>query len=225
MSAKDSECNFRSKSQPHFHIHTCALDNSMAASLEEEKEQFFGALYRLEHLSDDEEAAMHVQKRLEQPLEACLATDPVSVARPLTSAVETEAQPLQRPASPHIAVALERRQTPPKRKQPPSAVPPLEMVSSKSSRNKKNTTLKPIPEVGQFFRGSVFYFIPNNNVAAPRKLRIQRALEYGAVWERVWSGRVTHIIVDGTLTMSDVLKHFHMKKLPVSVLPLINRPC
>lgn len=58
-------------------------------------------------------------------------------------------------------------------------------------------------------------FFPNNEINPARKLRIRRAVEYGATWAKDWTKSVTHIIVDKDLEMKDVLKHLKMDSIPV----------
>jgi DNA polymerase IV len=60
-------------------------------------------------------------------------------------------------------------------------------------------------------------FFPNSDVSPLRRLRIQRAQEYGALWARIWGDNVTHIIVDKGLTFQDVLRHLCLKTFPVSL--------
>lgn len=191
----------------------------MATSQEEEREQFFSALYRLDHLSDEEDVPVSTTAPPQHPPAANVASENVPSQRSIAPIISTQALPRERSSSatPIVAddeppqKAIERKRRP---VTAPISPPPL---SSKSRKSKKSAKSRCIPEAKQIFRGSTFYFIPNNNVAGPRKLRIQRALEYGAIWERVWSALVTHVIVDSNLTMSDVLKHFRLETLPVSV--------
>lgn len=82
-----------------------------------------------------------------------------------------------------------------------------------------------IPPADQIFNGLTFYFIPNNDIAAPRRKRIEKGLQYGAVWEKVWPGSVTHVIVDSNVAMKDVLRILGLDKLPVSYFPLQRYQC
>lgn len=68
-------------------------------------------------------------------------------------------------------------------------------------------TLKLVPEQQQIFKGLVFFFFPNSVVSPLRRLRIQRAQEYGALWARTWGDNVTHVIVDKGLAFQEVLKY------------------
>ena len=59
--------------------------------------------------------------------------------------------------------------------------------------------------------------MPNDDVAAPRKLRIRKAMEFGALWVREWRENITHVIVDRNICYQDVLKFLKIPSLPVSV--------
>jgi DNA polymerase IV len=195
------------------------LDETMAASQKEEKEQFFRSLYQLDHLSDDDVPLMPTPKLSYRSPSAKVTARAVQVSRPLAPSIAPEDVSLQQSVASEVASEPEPQQNPKTRTRRPTTVqPPPRLVSAKLSKGKKRPKFRIIPEAEQIFTGSTFYFIPNNDVAGPRKLRIQRALEYGAVWERVWSARVTHVIVDSNLTMPDVPRHFRVEKLPVSVL-------
>lgn len=64
-------------------------------------------------------------------------------------------------------------------------------------------SLKMAPESEQIFRGLSFYYIPDNDVAPIRKIRITRAREHGAQWIRTLHG-ATHAIVDKNLAYKDI---------------------
>jgi DNA polymerase lambda/DNA polymerase IV len=60
-----------------------------------------------------------------------------------------------------------------------------------------------VPESAQVFRGLSFYYIPNNDIAPARKLRIAKAQEYGARWVRDLVD-ASHVIVDKHLEYKDI---------------------
>ena len=60
-----------------------------------------------------------------------------------------------------------------------------------------------MPEAAQIFRGLAFYYIPNNDIAPARKLRIGKAQEYGAQWVRDLAV-ASHVIVDKHLGYKDI---------------------
>jgi DNA polymerase IV len=70
-------------------------------------------------------------------------------------------------------------------------------------KRKRQLATKTIPESAKVFRGLAFYYIPNNDIAPARKLRIARAQEYGALWVRNLS-EATHVIVDKNLVYKDI---------------------
>ncbi|KYK58610.1 DNA-directed DNA polymerase X [Drechmeria coniospora] len=59
------------------------------------------------------------------------------------------------------------------------------------------------PEAEQIFKGLVFYYIPDNDIAPARSLRIKKAQEYGARWARQVP-TASHIVVDTGLDYSSV---------------------
>lgn len=68
-------------------------------------------------------------------------------------------------------------------------------------------------------------FVPNNDTSIPRKLRIRKAMEWGALWVREWRDGVTHVIVDKALCYDDVLKALKISSLPVRILILGLSDC
>ncbi|UNI14960.1 DNA-directed DNA polymerase [Purpureocillium takamizusanense] len=61
------------------------------------------------------------------------------------------------------------------------------------------------PEREQVLRGLALYYIPNDDVAPARRLRIGKAREYGAAWTHSVAG-ATHVVVDKALEYRDVEK-------------------
>ncbi|KAH8425888.1 DNA-directed DNA polymerase IV [Aspergillus melleus] len=98
-------------------------------------------------------------------------------------------------------------------------------ASMSSSIGKRKRKYSPIvvPEQQQIFKGLSFFFFPNNDVSPFRRVRIQRAEEYGARWARSWGDEenITHVIVDKGLTFQDVLKHLKLETFP-STIALVN---
>ncbi|KAJ5107447.1 hypothetical protein N7456_004122 [Penicillium angulare] len=86
-----------------------------------------------------------------------------------------------------------------------------------ASKKRKPNNTKIIPENQQIFKEFVFFFFPNNDISPSRRLRIQRAQEYGALWERQWSKSITHVIVDKGLGYQDLLKHLKLDPVPEKV--------
>ncbi|BAE64174.1 unnamed protein product [Aspergillus oryzae RIB40] len=65
-------------------------------------------------------------------------------------------------------------------------------------------------------------FFPNSDVSPLRRLRIQRAQEYGALWARTWGDNVTHVIVDKGLAFQEVLKHLCLETFPKPNIALLD---
>ncbi|KAE8150068.1 hypothetical protein BDV25DRAFT_172437 [Aspergillus avenaceus] len=86
-----------------------------------------------------------------------------------------------------------------------------------SGKRKRSVVLKSVPEQQQIFKGLVFFFFPNSDVSPLRRLRIQRAQEYGALWERKWRDNITHVIVDKGLAFQEVLRHLSLETFPPNV--------
>ncbi|KAK5658777.1 hypothetical protein OQA88_1588 [Cercophora sp. LCS_1] len=78
-------------------------------------------------------------------------------------------------------------------------------VNPSIRKRKRQPTVKVVPQTEQIFNGLSFYYLPNDDVAPARKLRIMRAQEYGARWVRELSN-ATHIVVDKRLGYKDVEK-------------------
>ena len=76
-------------------------------------------------------------------------------------------------------------------------------VDAVRKRKKRNAAQQTIPEVDLIFQNLTFYYVPNNEIAPARKLRISKAKEYGAT--RVANiAEATHIVVDREITYQDV---------------------
>ncbi|KAI1501713.1 hypothetical protein F5X99DRAFT_428177 [Biscogniauxia marginata] len=76
-------------------------------------------------------------------------------------------------------------------------------LTEPSSKRKRASTLKMVPESRQIFKGLSFYYIPPNDVNPARRLKITRAREHGAIWTKDIAA-ATHIVVDKGLTLSDI---------------------
>lgn len=109
------------------------------------------------------------------------------------------------PNTAHRHATLQRSATLPSI--PSTHLVPVEQSPSMSSnmrKRKRNTaSLNMVPEAEQIFRNLAFYYIPDNDIAPLRKLRITRAREHGATWARSLCG-ATHVIVDKNLAYNDI---------------------
>ncbi|KAL6239823.1 hypothetical protein BDW75DRAFT_226878 [Aspergillus navahoensis] len=91
------------------------------------------------------------------------------------------------------------------------------VTDAAGKRKRGGSSARTIPEQLRIFRGLVFFFFPNNDVSPLRRLRIQRAQEYGALWAKMWGSHVTHIIVDKGLEFEEILKHLKLETIPSNV--------
>ncbi|EER42900.1 polymerase [Histoplasma capsulatum var. duboisii H88] len=89
------------------------------------------------------------------------------------------------------------------------------------SRRRREPAIRVRPEHQQIFRGMVFFFIPNDDISPARRMRINKALEFGASRSPTWSDTVTHVIADKMISFTDVLKYLKLDSFPPSV-SLVN---
>ncbi|QPG99571.1 hypothetical protein C2857_002112 [Epichloe festucae Fl1] len=80
--------------------------------------------------------------------------------------------------------------------------PSLKAIKGKK---RKRESLNIRPEREQMFKDLQFYYIPNDDIAPARRLRINKAREFGASWTRD-PMTATHIIVEKDIAYSDVKK-------------------
>ncbi|KAF7719400.1 Uncharacterized protein PECH_004895 [Penicillium ucsense] len=81
-------------------------------------------------------------------------------------------------------------------------------------KQRTNSVIKLVPEGQRIFKDFVIFFFPNNDVSPARRLRIQRAREYGAQWATEWIDSITHVVMDKDLTWSDLAKFLGLEYLP-----------
>lgn len=101
-----------------------------------------------------------------------------------------------------------------------SLAPDVKMSVASNRKRKRGKSLDVLPDAQQIFKGLRFYFIPNDDVAPARKLRIRKALERGATWIKDWddgADGITHVIVDKHLTNSDILKFLKIPSIPSGI--------
>ncbi|KAL9127860.1 MAG: hypothetical protein Q9217_003351 [Psora testacea] len=90
-----------------------------------------------------------------------------------------------------------------------------------AKKRKRGHSLEQLPQSQQIFRGLSFYFFPDNDIARARSLRIRKAMEYGASWIKEWKDGITHIIVDQSLSYTDLLSYLKIDSLPPKIV-LVN---
>ncbi|KAK0657382.1 hypothetical protein B0T16DRAFT_401599 [Cercophora newfieldiana] len=79
------------------------------------------------------------------------------------------------------------------------------MASGMRKRKRKDQAVDTVPESEQILRTIAFYYIPNDDVAPARKLRIRNAQSYGGRWVRDLAS-ASHVFVDNRLAYKDIEK-------------------
>ncbi|KAF9870031.1 DNA polymerase [Colletotrichum karsti] len=72
-------------------------------------------------------------------------------------------------------------------------------------KRKRDASVKVVPEAQQVLRGRRHYYIPNDDIAPARRMRIRKSLEYGATWVRNLE-EATHVVVDKHLEWKNIEK-------------------
>lgn len=98
-----------------------------------------------------------------------------------------------------------------------NAVPSSFAVSKTPGKRKREVSIKEVPAEHQIFKGLNFYFFPNTDTHPARKMRITKALEFGATWKKDFDETVTHAIVDKTIDYSLLTKFLKKDRLPSNV--------
>jgi DNA polymerase IV len=83
--------------------------------------------------------------------------------------------------------------------------PSVTSSATTAAARKRKRTSEPVlrPQGDLLFRDLVFYYIPDNDIAPARRLRISKAREYGATWTRDVR-LATHVVVDRDVGYKDV---------------------
>lgn len=101
------------------------------------------------------------------------------------------------------------------------AIPPASSMPQATGKRKRESAVAPVPIDQQIFAGLHFYFFPNNEKHPARRMRITKAIAFGATWQRDWSDFVTHIILDKTMDYAMLMKFLKKDSLPEGVV-LVN---
>ncbi|KAK3694037.1 hypothetical protein B0T22DRAFT_451459 [Podospora appendiculata] len=91
-------------------------------------------------------------------------------------------------------------------------------MGSDPRKRKRQSSAKEVPEAEKVFRGMSIFYIPNDDIAPARRLRIAKAQEYGAEWVRTIS-MASHVFVDKRLQFKDIQS---ILPAPVSSLSIVN---
>ncbi|KAI7287452.1 DNA polymerase beta-like protein [Hortaea werneckii] len=95
---------------------------------------------------------------------------------------------------------------------PPSAIP-----RSIIGKRKRESDIKYVPDAQQIFKGLHFYFFPNDDKNHARAMRIIKAIEFGASWQKDWNQSVTHVVVDKAIDYNLLLRFLKLDRLPEHV--------
>ncbi|GKT98807.1 dna polymerase iv [Fusarium langsethiae] len=85
-------------------------------------------------------------------------------------------------------------------------------------KRKRESLLKLRPESEQIFKGIAFFYVPDDDIAPARRLRITKAREFGATWVR--APRIaTHIVVEKHIKLEEL--EGILKKTNRSIPPIV----
>ncbi|KAK8193527.1 uncharacterized protein BKA78DRAFT_312128 [Phyllosticta capitalensis] len=83
-----------------------------------------------------------------------------------------------------------------------------------AGRQKRDAQLRRVPEDQQIFKDLVFFFFPNDDTHAARRMRITKSVEHGATWVVEWCSYVTHIIVDKSFNYDQMKSYLNKQSFP-----------
>ncbi|KAJ4418130.1 hypothetical protein N0V85_001560 [Neurospora sp. IMI 360204] len=129
-----------------------------------------------------------------------------------TSLVVTETPQSSTSTARPVPPSLQRSATLPT----PSTARLVSSGTSSTRKRKRQAETRAVPEADQILLTLSFFYIPNDNVAPARRLRITRAQEYGAKWVRSLK-EATHVIVDKRLAYQDIQNMLDTTSAPVVV--------
>ena len=189
-----------------------------------EKRALFESIWRLDEGIDEDES-QHGATQLMNQFQPLSRKQSKGESRHRTSASgnisesETRANlPVSNKEMPPPRAPVVTAKTPPPQmditftSKPQISAPPTRprLVSDQltiSKKRKRDDILNYRPESQQIFKDCYFYFLPNNDVAGPRRLRIKRSMEWGAAWIKDWKEGITHVILDSDLTYQYLIGH------------------
>ncbi|KAK6495283.1 hypothetical protein TWF481_003310 [Arthrobotrys musiformis] len=90
-----------------------------------------------------------------------------------------------------------------------------ETTNAQDTTRKKRS--KPTPQKPQIFTAQTFYFIKPSLKRPERKMRIEKAQEYGATVVFTFSELVTHIIADSDVKYNEILEFLGLREVPGSI--------
>ncbi|KAG0639831.1 hypothetical protein HOY80DRAFT_961525 [Tuber brumale] len=151
-----------------------------------------------------------------------------SSAQPKTSRPQSLHESSTFAVTPSRASAATTRSSPPLPDMPlihtPTPIAPPEssrmsVIGSGGSTKRKRSSKAANRPTQLVFSDLVFYFIPNDIRNPARKMRVQKAAEFGAFCINEWNDKfVTHVIVESHFKYPDVLKYLKLEKLPENII-------
>ncbi|PHH68770.1 hypothetical protein CDD80_7248 [Ophiocordyceps camponoti-rufipedis] len=142
------------------------------AGLESNEKAAFFELW--ESLGADDEEEMDARERRDRRRRAAFFTDPTEGIEADETIIPDSVRPAIKTKRGDDSTPLRPRRAKSKRS-PPTATPG---PSRKKRGRGSSPKMKPLDE--QIFRGLSFFFVPDNDIAPARRLRITRARENGA---------------------------------------------
>ncbi|KAM0276147.1 hypothetical protein ACHAQH_007035 [Verticillium albo-atrum] len=115
---------------------------------------------------------------------------------PIPDSTRAPFQPVQLLRTTSTPNPLTRQLHPQQRDQSPS-------LNATMKKRKREAPVKVVPEEQQIFKNQHLYFIPNDDIAPARRIRIRKAQEYGASWVRSMQ-LASHVIVDRSLSWKNI---------------------
>ena len=76
-------------------------------------------------------------------------------------------------------------------------------VATAQKRRKRDSPLNMRPQDERIFKDLVFFYVPDNDIAPARRIRITKAREHGAAWTRD-AATATHIVVEKNISFKDI---------------------
>ncbi|KAF3939447.1 hypothetical protein ABW19_dt0203309 [Dactylella cylindrospora] len=195
-----------------------------------DKSAFFDSLYKFDDdsLQDEEVPAEDLQlaelfaaanrSNLQLEYNNQHKEHPPSLQHRRTAPASSTSLSFQNPTSPKVAPPLRRVNT----ISEPEAIMTKRVREEKAASDAKRKRAKVAKQVlqpieRQVFKDLIFYFIKPDEKRAERKMRMDKAREYGAEVVFEFSDRVTHIIVDKDLKYHEVLKLLDVVVIPGDV--------
>ncbi|KAF1989526.1 DNA polymerase lambda [Aulographum hederae CBS 113979] len=94
---------------------------------------------------------------------------------------------------------------------------PVSSLPRDSVKRKRGESYKLAPENRRIFKDLNIFFFPNNDINPLRRMRMWKAIEYGASWIQKWQDGITHIVADRSATYQHLLDFLQVPSVPDSV--------